>query len=66
MHKPRERLGRGTLLMDAVGDEPIHVTEAQRAENDVSHDRLAPADRIERQCERMVSRYLVVPRRTDE
>ena len=52
--------------MDAVGDEPIHVTEAQRGENDISHDRLAPADRIERQRERMIRRYLVVPVRTDE
>ena len=37
MHQPRERLGEGTLLTDAVGDKLAHIVERQRGEHDVPH-----------------------------
>jgi hypothetical protein len=48
MHKPREWLGSHTFLVEAIGNELVHILERQRAKYDLLHDRFRFPHRVQR------------------
>jgi hypothetical protein len=66
MHEPRERPGSYTVLVEAIGDELVHILERQRGKYDLPHDRVRFADRVQRQHEWMRRAHLIVTVRADQ